>query len=378
MADGGRVGAFGDLAAFRQGFYDSLTARADALFELGDALLCAEGPVASLPGLSLAGEHRRGHGSLYDGLRSGRIDVAALRRSVTAAPLPRDSRGRIRLAVDVSPWLRPDAETSAERAFCHVHGRCKGSSQFIPGWPYSFVAALETGRTSWTALLDAVRIGRGQDPTEVTAAQVREVVDRLRAAGQHRTGDENVLIVFDAGYDLARLAYLLADCPVDLVGRVRSDRVFRFPVPPRRPGTNGRPPVRGPQFAFDNPDTHPEPDTDRLTATTRYGTARARCWHRLSPRLQRRGAWADHDGTLPELFGSVIELRVEHLPGDRDPKPVWLWCSRSELTADDADRAWQSFLRRFDLEHTFRFCKQTLGWTRPRVRTPSRATAGPG
>lgn len=27
----------------------------------------------------------------------------------------------------------------------------------------------------------------------------------------------------------------------------------------------------------------------------------------------------------------------------------------------------------FDLEHTFRFWKQTLGWTRPRVRTPGQA-----
>ncbi|MFD1045887.1 hypothetical protein ACFQ1S_10075 [Kibdelosporangium lantanae] len=34
------------------------------------------------------------------------------------------------------------------------------------------------------------------------------------------------------------------------------------------------------------------------------------------------------------------------------------------------DRLWQVFLRRFDLEHTFRFLKQTLGWTRPRIRDP--------
>jgi len=31
------------------------------------------------------------------------------------------------------------------------------------------------------------------------------------------------------------------------------------------------------------------------------------------------------------------------------------------------------FLRRFDLEHTFRFLKQTLGWTKPRIRTPAAA-----
>ncbi|MGV9384073.1 hypothetical protein ACWDRB_50220 [Nonomuraea sp. NPDC003707] len=27
----------------------------------------------------------------------------------------------------------------------------------IPGWPYSFVVASETGRSSWTAPLDALR-----------------------------------------------------------------------------------------------------------------------------------------------------------------------------------------------------------------------------
>ena len=57
----------------------------------------------------------------------------------------------------------------------------------IPGWPYSFVAALEPGRTSWTLPLDAVRLGPADDATEVTAAQVREVVARIIAAGHWRT-----------------------------------------------------------------------------------------------------------------------------------------------------------------------------------------------
>ncbi|WP_339122726.1 hypothetical protein [Pseudonocardia sp. D17] len=37
------------------------------------------------------------------------------------------------------------------------------------------------------------------------------------------------------------------------------------------------------------------------------------------------------------------------------------------------DRWWQSFLRRFDLEHTLRLFKQTLGWTAPKIRTPAAA-----
>jgi hypothetical protein len=38
----------GDLAVFRREFYASLTARMDALFELTDGVLCADGPVTSL------------------------------------------------------------------------------------------------------------------------------------------------------------------------------------------------------------------------------------------------------------------------------------------------------------------------------------------
>ncbi|WP_214406128.1 hypothetical protein [Pseudonocardia lacus] len=59
-------------------------------------------------------------------------------------------------------------------------------------------------------------------------------------------------------------------------------------------------------------------------------------------------------------------MQVDHLPGDRDPKPVWLWTSTTTTAAADVDRFWQVFLRRFDIEHTFRLLKQTLGWTTPK------------
>ncbi len=107
-----------------------------------------------------------------------------LRRVLTAQPVPRCDDGRIVLAVDVSPWLRSDAVCSPERLFCHVYGRAESSAQFIPGWPYSFVAVLEPGRTSWMAMVDVVRLGPADDATAVTGAQLRDVVDRLIACGQ--------------------------------------------------------------------------------------------------------------------------------------------------------------------------------------------------
>ena len=99
----------------------------------------------------------------------------------------------------------------------------------------------------------------------------------------------------------------------------------------------------------------------------------AAAWDRVHPRLTHRAAWLDHDGPLPVIEGTLIRLRVDYLPGDRDPKPVWLWWSRTGAAPADVDRCWQSFLRRFDLEHTFRFFKQVLGWTSPKVRDPAAA-----
>ena len=250
----------------------------------------------------------------------------------------------------------------------------KGQAQLIPGWPYSFVAALEPGRTSWTAVLDAVRLRPADDATAVTAAQLRDVVDRLITAGHWQPGDPDILIVIDAGYDVTRLAFVLADLPVELLGRLRSDRVLRLPKPPRLPGTTGRPPKHGPEI---RPGPAPPPGPSRVhttsTETTRYGTAAATSWDRVHPRLTHRGCWLDHDGELPVIEGTLIRLQVDHLPGDRDPKPVWLWSSATGATAADVDRCWQAFLRRFDLEHTFRLFKQTLGWTAPKIRTPHAA-----
>ena len=303
----------------------------------------------------------------------GRIDIARLRRSLAGLPLPRAADGRLMLAVDVSNWLRPGAATSPDRLFCHVYGRGKGQAQMIPGWPYSVIAALEPGRTSWTAVLDAVRLGPDDDVAEVTAAQVRGVVTRLIEAGHQGEGDPPILIIFDAGDDPMRLACQLADLPVEILGRLRSDRVLLFPVPHRQPGTQGRPRRHGREFALADPATWPQPPVITTTATTRYGTAAAQAWDRLHPRLTHRSAWLDHDGPLPVIEGTLIRLQVDHLPGDRTPKPIWLWCSVTGAPPADVDRLWQAFLRRFDLEHTFRLFKQVLGWTAPKIRDPHAA-----
>ena len=371
--DTGPAGGAGELARFRQELYACLSRRADVLFELTDAVLCADGPVHSLVELSLVGEHRRGHGGLYAGLAHGRLDIDRLRRAVIAGPVPRAADGRLVLAVDITCWLRPEAHTTPARTLCHTYGRGRDQHMMVPGWPYSVVVALETGRSSWTAPLDIQRLAPGDDAATLTADQLRRVVTELIRAGHWRPGDPDILIVADAGYDGPRLAFVLADLPVAVLVRMRSDRVLRRAAPPRTPHTMGRPRRHGDEFVFGDPTSWGEPDSTTHTDTRLYGPALARAWNRLHPRLTHRTAWTAHTGNLPILEGTLIRLEVDRLPSGAIPKPVWLWHSRIDLDPDEVDLLWQAFLRRFDIEHTFRLLKQTLGWTSPKLRTPQAA-----
>jgi hypothetical protein len=158
--------------------------------------------------------------------------------------LPRAADGRLVLAADITCWLRPDAHTSPQRILCHTYGRGKDQHIPVPGWPYSVICALEAGRSSWTAPLDALRLAPGDDAATVTARQMRELIERLMEAGQWTDGDPDVLIVVDAGYDVPRLAFLLKDLPVQELGRMRSDGVLRRAARPASLGPGPANPSR--------------------------------------------------------------------------------------------------------------------------------------
>ena len=349
-ADGPDRGA-GLLAGFRDELYRSLGLRRDALSEACDALACRPERVHMLAELCLEPECRRGHGGVYHAVNRGEVRIGRLRQALAGIPLRQWDDGRIRLACDVSNWLRPEAVTSPERLFCHCYARGKGNAQLIPGWPCSWIVALEPGRTSRALPLDAVRLGPADDATEVTAAQVREVIGRLAAAGQWREGDPDVIVVLDSGYDLTRLAWLLRDLPVDVTGRLRCDRVMYFPAQLREPGATGRPSRHGARLAPDEPATWPEPGAATVTETSRYGTARARARGRLHQQLAKRAAREHHQGELPVVEGTLIRLDVDHLPGQRDPHAAdrWTWlviaaCARLWLArrlAADTRLPWQ-------------------------------------
>src|SRR5438552_18485659 len=73
----GAVDRYMALREFRARLYGCLTARADALFELCDAILCADHAVTSLSELSLVPALRRVRSAQYASLAAGPVGVAA-------------------------------------------------------------------------------------------------------------------------------------------------------------------------------------------------------------------------------------------------------------------------------------------------------------
>ena len=108
-----RYRALERLRGFRQSLYECLDARADALFELAGAVLCADHAVTSLVQLCLEPEFTRGHGALYDALSAGRIDDARF-FSLLASELPRASTSS---GAPTSPGSTSSTPSAPSRAF---------------------------------------------------------------------------------------------------------------------------------------------------------------------------------------------------------------------------------------------------------------------
>jgi Transposase DDE domain len=353
---------FTTLRQFRAGVYWRFGTRRDALFELLDAALVA-GLVPSLAYLSLTAVHRRGWGSLYDALATGTIDVPALRDLVGRHPL---DDGQPIYALDTSVWPRDDAETSPARGYYFSPARQSAGQPIVAGWSYAWLAQLSFTHDSWTAPLDVRRVAPTDDAHTTAAAQIREVLGRLPPDGPLP------LCVFDAGYDPETLARDLGDLDrrrVAVLVRLRSGRCF-YADPTRQPRT-GRPRRHGRKFACDDPARWWAPTAEHREQHAQYGRVRVRAWAGVHAKTQNHPARGSRR-TRPILRGALVLVEVERLPRQtRLPKQLWLWWRGP--AAPDPAVLWRAYVHRFDLEHTYRFCKQTLNWTTPRVRHPEQA-----
>ncbi|MFI1031323.1 transposase [Streptomyces sp. NPDC020951] len=107
-----------------------------------------------------------------------------MRRTIAGLPLPKAADVRLILAVDISPWLRPNAATCLDRSFRHTYGRGEAKHQLTPGSATSSSAAevllgltpAAEGRVDPPGLEGDQRPGHGQAGLRCGDAQQSERV----------------------------------------------------------------------------------------------------------------------------------------------------------------------------------------------------------
>ena len=338
------------LKEFRHAVYASFKRAGDALFNTVDAL-SSETAAHSFPELSQSPFFERKWPSLYEALEDGKIDAKQLRQVfLQFAPLP-GSGESVFLGVDTSNLYRKEAKTVADRTLVPIPNLPECDHAVCPGLVISSVVLLPKEPGQATFVLDTQRVTSQDLATQVAARQLREVVFLLVKQGVRP------IIIGDRWYACAPFLRGMAEVCASCLLRVKCNRVFYRPAPPRQPGQRGASRKDGTRFQCCDPSTHGEPDASWEGTDAKGRRVEVRCWTQLHLRKAR------------EIEVSVIQVIRHGAEGSRrDPKVSWfVW--KGDEPAPLAEIS-PTYRLRYSHEHGFRLDKQVLLWDKPRLRTP--------
>lgn len=330
------------LINFRQAAYDCFTHAGDALFELLDALLLSP-QLASFPELSCVPVFRRGWPSLYQCLQDGGIDeFKELCLCLNYLPASKPPL----LVGDSTAWPRLYTETLEDCSIQHRPTPIAIQKPITVGYGFSTLGLVPEEKGSWFLPLLHERIKSESTPSEKAAQQLETVVPLLAA---------RPLALYDSGYGSGVFFKRTSQIECDLLVRVKPHRKL-YRRPPPYSGL-GRPALHGAVLRLKEPSTWGRPDEEIECKDPSLGRVRAQCWHDL------------HFEDAPQCPVDLIRIeRLDARGTKRDPKVIWL--ARREKQRKPLAECWRSYLRRYTVEHWYRFIKRNLHWTLPALSTP--------
>ena len=342
---------FARLSAFRQELYACFCKAGDALFNCIDALL-SETPARSFAELSLSPFFVRQWPSLYQALQEASVDRVALQRLFCAYVRLPAAGERLVLGIDASSIARPCSKTAQDRTYVHQSNLPEGSRPVRPGWQFSTLTVLPEQASSWTYILDNVRVPSTQTQGEAAANQLASVLPLLPC---------RALLLGDGYYGSVTFLTLLSVLPFtaecDTLLRFAKNRVVYRPAPPPT-GKRGAPKKDGERFACHEEATHGSPDASWHGANAQGRQVQVSAWHNL------------HFKSAREIVVSVIRIvRPDATNTERDPPTSWfVWRGQDLPPLHEIEGLYK---RRYSQEHGYRVDKQNLLWETPRLRTPA-------
>lgn len=330
------------LEEFRQVAYKYLGRAKDATFELTDAILLTRN-IYSLADLSLSPVFRRKWPSIYEALQDSRPQRQKLMQLyIKQIPV----EGRPLLAGDHTNWPRPDAITLQERTYEHSGTSIAENKPITIGQGYSTIAWIPEKSGSWALPLRHERITSGESPIGKAVWQLKQVCKHLAT---------RPISVWDSEYGCAPFLLKTASIPADILVRLRSNLCL-WGEPEAYSG-KGRPKKHGAKFKLSEPTTWSDAESVLELDDPKLQRVRVSLWKNLHFRKA---------AARPMLL-----LRVERLNAQgnlRVLKPLWLAWVGEEMPP--VEEVWRLYLRRFTIDHWYRFLKQRLHWTVPKLGTP--------
>src|SRR5437870_3661338 len=334
------------LKQVRQHLYECFERGADALFNLGDALL-SESQAQSLPELSLSPFFERQWPSVYEALEDGCLNVEQVRALwVRVLLAERAENEPVWIAVDTSNVGRPSAPTSADRTIIHLPNLPLVDKAIGIGWTFSTVVVVPEQASSWTPILDQQRISSEQTAIGVAIAQLQALRPLF--------GNRRVIILADRWYGTPEFLRACQELGYSVLIRLKSNRkLYRVPV---RIHPRGAPPKDCALFQGKRPETQGQADEVYSEEPASGGKVQISRWNHL------------HFQQARALDLSMIKVEREAAKGTkRDPRVSWFVMLDAVIPLPQVA---QHYRRRFSQEHNYRFLKQELLWTRVHVRTP--------
>lgn len=323
---------FNELQQFRQTLYDNLGNARDALFDLMDAVL-ASACIVSFVSLSQSPVFRRQWSSTYEALRDSRLPRSKLLK-LLVQQIPTQQQPL--LAGDASGWNRPAATRLKDRTLTGRAGHATTAGQ-----SYSTLAWIAEERGSWALPLRHERITSFETPASKAACQLKQVTRQMTV---------RPLAIYDRGYGNASFVNQTDGIAADLLLRVACNRCV-YGAPPVYQG-RGAPAKHGHKMKLNDPQTWRVPTETVEVDDPKFGRIRVSRWS------------AYHFRQSPKRAMEVLRVEVlQTQKGKRRLAPLWLAWLGEQMPP--LETLWLHYLRRFTLEHWYRFAKQRLYWTHP-------------
>jgi len=338
------------LANFREGLYRCFGNGKDAMMNLSDSLLTGSS-TRSFAELSLSPAFTRKWSSLYEVFDDAKIDRKALQSLFLKAIPERSPGSRLILAADATPIVRAESETARDRTYVHVPNMPNGSKPVAPGWQFATIVSLPENPSSRTTILDNRRIESGRTASEVVSDQLIELTPQL---------PKDAIVCLDGGFGNASFVAAAQSASIDKLMRTAKNRTLYRPKPEivKKAG-RGRPRLDGDRFSLKDPETHGPADKHATVTDENGNCIQIDCWHNL------------HFSKCRTANLTLIRVnRQNGVETKRNPRVIWLIWQGTDMPP--LEQIPQIYALRYCIEHSYRFDKQNLLWTKPRLRTPEK------